>query len=624
MCGIAGAIALSPEARVDSERVRRMSRLIAHRGPDDHGFWEDPGGRVALAHRRLSIIDLTTGHQPMSDPDSGATIIFNGEIYNYIELRAQLESRGETFATTSDTEVLLRLLQLEGAAAVERLRGMFAFACYDPAKHRLLLARDRLGKKPLFHTVESGCLYFASTFHALAATGPGVQADPGVVGTFLDLGYVPAPHTIDRRIRKLPAASVLRVEGPTVVEESFWSPLPQPARFEGTFEEAIDRLDDLLCTAVDIRLRSDVPLGVFLSGGIDSSLVAAVASRRSTQPILTFAIGFEEGPWDESPHAAEVARRIGAEHRVFYTPYRALELLPELVRHFGEPFGDSSAVPMWQLAEETRRHVTVALGGDGGDEGFGGYDWYRTAERLSSFRRAIPAGMAAAGNLLLSGGHDLPAVGRFSRGAALLSLDEPARFGALRGFVDGRLADRLYKGELARRSDAGEADGRGLLANLFGTADGTPLRRMRAVDIATYLADDLLPKSDVATMAHSLEARAPLLDHHVVEFALSLPDEWITDARTGKKLLRTLLSRYLPLELFDRPKQGFSLPLQRWFAGELRPQLLALADSPPLMDTGWFQPRGIRTLIDEHGAGRRDHSQRLYSLLVLDEWLRQH
>jgi asparagine synthase (glutamine-hydrolysing) len=349
-----------------------------------------------------------------------------------------------------------------------------------------------------------------------------------------------------------------------------------------------------------------------------------MASRRSTHPVLTFAIGFEEGPWDESPHAAEVARRIGSEHRAFFTPYRALELLPELVRHFGEPFGDSSAIPMWQLAEETRRHVTVALGGDGGDEGFGGYDWYRTATRFSSVRRAVPAGVAAAGSFLLSGGHDLPTVGRFSRGAALLSLEEPQRFGALRGFIDSREADRLYAGELARRYAAGDADGRSLLARMFHTADGSPLRRMRAVDIATYLADDLLPKSDVATMAHGLEARAPLLDHRVVEFALSMPDEWITDARTGKKLLRALLARYLSLDLFDRPKQGFSLPLQRWFAGELRPQLLALAESPPLMDTGWFNARGIRSMIDEHVAGRRDHSQRLYSMLVLDEWLRQH
>jgi asparagine synthase (glutamine-hydrolysing) len=624
MCGIAGAIALSPEARVDLARVQRMSRLIAHRGPDEQGYWTDPAGRIALAHRRLSIIDLSTGQQPMTDPATGQVLIFNGEIYNYVELRSELEQRGVTFTTRSDTEVLLRVLQQDGEEGVQRLRGMFAFAFYDPAAHRLLLARDHLGKKPVYHAVERGCLYFASTFRAIAATAPEVTPEADVVDTFLDLGYIPSPRTIDAHIRKLPAASLLRAEGGTVAERSYWSPLEDRAPFEGSFIDAVDRLDELLGEAVDIRLRSDVPLGVFLSGGIDSSLIAAIASRRAARGVLTFSIGFDEERFDESAYAADVARRIGAEHRVFHTPYGALELLPELVRHFGEPFGDSSAIPTWQLARETRRHVTVAVGGDGGDEGFGGYNWYRTAATLSRLRRAVPAGMAAAGNFLLSAGSGIPGMGRFHRGAAILSLDEPDRFAALRGFIDDREASRLYAGALAHARATADARGRDLLADAYRAGGGTALRRMRAVDVTTYLADDLMAKVDIATMAHGLEARAPLLDRDVVEFALSLPDEWITDARTGKKLLRALLARYLPAELFDRPKQGFSVPLQTWFAGELRPLLDALPRSAPLMDTGWFRPAGIRALIDEHAAGRRDHSHRLYNLLVLDEWLRQH
>lgn len=624
MCGIAGAYAIARGARVDVERVRMMSARVAHRGPDGEGLWVDEHERACLAHRRLSIIDVATGNQPMAAERSGHHIVFNGEIYNYVELRRELDLHDQPLRTTSDTEVLLRLLTCKGGDALASVRGMFAFAMYDPDTHHLLLARDRLGKKPLYHAILDDCLYFASSFYALRSVGLG-NGSPQVeaVDEFLELGYIPAPLSIDPGIAKLPAATVLSVRGQRIEQRRFWDPATPIDPFQGKFAEAVDRLDELLGEAVRIRLRSDVPLGVFLSGGIDSSLIAALAARQTSGPVFTFSVGFDEQAFDESVYAEQVARLIRSEHRTFRTRYEALDLLPDLVRHFGEPFGDSSAIPTWQLSKQTRQHVTVALGGDGGDEGFGGYDWYRTALRLRRLRKAIPTGVAAGASRMLLSTRPASMVGRLGRGASLLAVDDGMRFAGLRCFLGPQEAARLYAGELAAYREENGSRARGRLAAIFERSPGSNLRAMRVTDISTYLADDLLPKVDVASMAHALEARAPLLDHKVIEFALSLPDEWITDRRTGKLILRMLASRYLPAGLFERPKQGFSVPLATWFAGELRPLVLALPSSAPLMDTGWFRAEGIGNLVDEHRRGVRDHSQRLFNLLVLEEWLRQ-
>jgi len=624
MCGIAGGLALDPGRPVDTGRVARASSLIAHRGPDGDGTWRDAAGRVCLAHRRLAIIDLVSGQQPMQDDATGAVVIFNGEIYNYRELRQEMVRQGEVFITQSDTEVLLRLYLREGLDFVRQLRGMFAFAIWDPRHDRLLLARDRVGKKPLYHAEHDGCIYFASSFAAVrSAIGATQQVDMAALDEFFRLGYVRAPRTIHPSIARLPAGTLAVVSGGRMTLHTFWEPAGEFTPFEGTRDQAVDRLDELIGEAVALRLRSDVPLGIFLSGGVDSSLVAAVAARRSTAQILTFSIGFDELDFDERPYAAAVAGRIGSDHRAFHSRFDTLNLLPQIVQHYGEPFGDSSAIPTWLISQETRRHVTVALGGDGGDEGFGGYNWYRTASRIRRIGQWVPSGVARAGaSVLASSGAAFGPVGRAIRAAAMLALDEPERFAALRSFVDPALARNLYRGTLREAWDDHIAGDNGI-AGIFAHSAGSPLRRMRVADVKTYLADCLMTKVDVASMAHSLEVRAPLLDQEVLAFALSLPDEWITDEHNGKKILLDVVDRYLPRQLFQRRKQGFSLPLATWFVRELRDSIDNLPSSPVLLETGWFRQDALRGMVDEHFAGRRDHSQRLYDFLVLEEWLRQ-
>jgi asparagine synthase (glutamine-hydrolysing) len=626
MCGLAGAIAVAPDARVDRERLGRMAALMGHRGPDAVGSWSDPAGRAALVHRRLSIIDVAGGSQPMCNDSGDVVLVLNGEIYNYREERQLLRDAGITFRTNSDTEVLLRLYERYGAECVHRLRGMFAFAVWDANRGELLVARDRVGKKPLFYALENGCFYFASTLNALHDTS---QAPPRMnleaLDAFLGLGYIPAPLSIWENISKLPAATLLSVSQQGLRAARYWHLGAEREQFGGGFDDAVDHLDELLNTAVSLRLRSDVPLGVFLSGGIDSSLVAAIAKRQSASSTLTFSIGFEDPAFDESIFAERIAAHLGTEHRTFHGRPEMMHVLPELVHHFGEPFGDSSALATFLLAREARAHVTVALTGDGGDEGFGGYDWYRNALRLKRLRQVIPAPVAWAGALASRAfDRDSRMVQRARRGLRVLAMGEAQRFGALRTFINRDEMHLLYAGELRRARAHGGFAADDWIAVRYDEGSGTALRRMRLADVATYLADGLMPKVDVTTMAHGLEARAPLLDQEILQFAMGLRDEWLLDGNGGKGILKALLRRYVPTSLFERPKQGFTVPLKRWFAGTGRTDVLDdLHHAEPLLDTGWFQSRGIQQLVGEHRSGLRDHTQRLYDLVVLREWLRQ-
>ncbi|HVH66985.1 MAG TPA: asparagine synthase (glutamine-hydrolyzing) [Gemmatimonadales bacterium] len=623
MCGIAGAVALRETAHVDRDRLCTMAGLMAHRGPDGEGFWADPTGRVAFAHRRLSVIDIAGGRQPMCSDDGRVALVFNGEIYNYRELRRALSDQGVRFHTESDTEVLLRMYERHGSEAVRYLRGMFAFAVWDGTRGELVLARDRVGKKPLFYALDDDCCYFASTLGALRDTYPGSRhVNLAALDAFLTLGYVPAPHSIWDGINKLPAGTMLRVSSPGARSIRYWA-LEQALRpFAGRFADAVDRLQDLLTTAVSLRLRSDVPLGLFLSGGVDSSLVTAVAARQCPEQAVTFSIGFAEAAFDESGHAARVARHLRTRHHTFAGRPELLDLLPALVRHCGEPLGDSAALAVWLLARETRQHVTVVLTGDGGDEAFGGYDWYRTAVRITSLRRVAPRAALRLGAALPSGRSWAK---RITRGLGTLALDEPERYAALRMYLREDEARALYAGDLLR---ARCEDGNGVrawLAQLYRDGTGSAMRRMRLVDASSYLADCLMPKVDVATMAHGLEARAPLLDQEVLEFALGLPDHWLVDGHGGKPLLKALLGRLLPAKLFDRPKHGFSVPLEVWFArGPSSTWADQLVESESLRDCGWFNADGIRSLVREHQRGVRDYSQLLYHLIVLREWLQQY
>ncbi len=623
MCGIAGALALRDGARVDRERLCAMAGLMGHRGPDGEGFWTDPRGRVAFAHRRLSIIDIAGGRQPMCSDDGRIALVFNGEIYNYRELRRALSDQGVRFHTASDTEVLLRLYERCGSEAVHYLRGMFAFAVWDGTRDELVLARDRVGKKPLFYSLDDESCYFASTLGALRDTDPQVRrVSVSALDAFLTLGYVPAPQSIWDGINKLPAGTMLQVSSSGSRSLRYWTLERAVKPFAGRFAEAVDQLEALLTTSVTLRLRSDVPLGLFLSGGIDSSLITAIAARQSGGDALTFSLGFAEAAFDEAGYAERVAQHLGTRHRTFTGRPEMLDVLPALVRHFGEPFGDDAALAVWMLARETCKHVTVVLTGDGGDEGFAGYDWYRTALRLTRWRSVAPKAALRLGAAVTSRGG--PWAQRIKRGLRTLALDEPERFGALRTCMADDEARGLYSGDLLRaRRDNGNTV-RAWLAQLYRDGNGTALRRMQLVDIHTYLADCLLPKVDIATMAHGLEARSPLLDQEVLEFALGLPQEWLLDGNGGKPLLKALLARFVPPELFERPKHGFNVPLPVWFAHEATSAWAdELADSESLRDCGWLNPAGIRDMAREHREGSRDHSQRLYNLVVLHEWLSQ-
>jgi len=626
MCGIAGGVAVRGDARVNQERLRRMAALLAHRGPDAEGFWSDPAGRAGLAHRRLSVIDLAGGSQPMCGTAGATALVFNGEIYNYREERELLTRAGVPFRTQSDTEVLLRLYEHYGIDCIDRLRGMFAFALWDGTRRTLLLARDRMGKKPLFYQLEDGCLYFASTLRALRDTSTAARrVNLPALDAFLRLGYIPAPLSIEDGICKLPAGCLLSVTDQGITKQQYWTPgangVAQPPE---SFAAAVDRAEELLTTAVTLRLRSDVPLGVFLSGGIDSSLVAAIAARQAGRGVHTFSIGFDDPAFDESAQAERVARHLGTEHRTFVGRGELFDLLPDTVRHFGEPFGDATALAVRLLAQQTRQHVTVALSGDGGDEAFGGYEWYGTARRLRGIGRVVPRPLAALGLKLVA-----PRFRRVRQGLSLLAAGEAGRYGALRTFLTLEDRHSLYAGELAKTCGncSGGFQAGAWIADLYEKSDGSGLRRMRIVDVQTYLADCLMPKVDVPTMAYGLEARAPLLDQEVVAFALTLPDAWLEHPDGGKRVLRTLLERYLPASLLVQRKRGFNVPLDGWLSRQLRGgggdgPVASLSHDALLTETGWFNPAGVRRLVSEHLEGRRDHSQRLYNLLVLREWLR--
>lgn len=631
MCGIAGAISLSEGTKPDLDRVRALTARIAHRGPDGEGLWVSSDGRAALAHRRLAIIDLVSGQQPMFSRDGRRVIVFNGEIYNYKELRKELQRDGAAFSTDSDTEVILESFRRTGVESLDQFHGMFAFALWDEDRSSLVLVRDRLGKKPLYYTIDQGCLYFCSSLEALQSTAASRWTfDLDAIDSYLTLGYIPAPRTVYREASKLPAATFLVVADGQLRLSQFWDLATETEPFSGTPESATDTLDEMLQRAVAVRLRSDVPLGILLSGGVDSSLVTAIACRAAGSAVQTFTIGFHESAYDESGIARDVAQRLGTEHHEYRVRTETLDGLPDHLRHFGEPFADSSFLPLWALARETRQHVTVALGGDGGDEGFAGYNWYANAMRIARVQQNVPSALAS----LIADVVDISrpmwrgsgaGSSRVERVAEMLEdRGSSSRFARLRQLFTPADRRRLISGELAETS-AGRGDRVSEeLRAMYEACDGSDLRRMRYVDIRTYLADCLMPKADVSSMAHGLELRAPLLDHDIVRFALSLPDDFLHDGKRGKLPLRSLVARYLPAELFSRPKQGFTPPVTEWLRTSHADSVRRLARSDRFETLGWFNAEFINALVNEHLAGHRDNGERLFALLVLDEWLKEH
>jgi asparagine synthase (glutamine-hydrolysing) len=627
MCGIAGILSFAPDAPVAGDELRLMAGQLVHRGPDDEGYHVDPQNRCGLAFRRLSIIDVAGGHQPLSNEDGTVWVIFNGEIYNFGALRQELEARGHRFATRTDTEVIVHLYEDLGTECFARLAGMFAIAIWDARRGRLLLARDRFGKKPLTYIVYENRLYFASEAKAILAL-PGVprELDPRSLHRYLVFQYVPAPHSIYKGFHKLLPGHYLSVDVgrgtpggvPTLSPQTYWQLTPQ--RFEGGYAEAKERLGQLLRAAVEKRLIADVPLGAFLSGGIDSSIVVALMRELGVSPLRTFSIGFADRRYNEAPHARLVAERFGTEHHEHLVTPQAREVLATLAYHYDEPFADSSAIPTYYVSRWTRQSVTVALTGDGGDESFAGYDRYRAEQltaRLDGVPRPLRRALAAAASLLP---HSRPRTlgSRLYRLLAILAEPPAQRYLSwINVFPPAWLAVG-YRDEFRDQLDLDEP-----LRWFEGLHDATgepaPQRAMRA-DFASYLPYDLLTKVDLASMACGLECRAPFLDHELVEFALSLPLAWRLGARGGKRILKDWARDLLPKEILSRPKMGFGVPVGAWFRNELRDLLRERLTGAASVCGRVFRREWLDNLIAAHISGRANFEHPLWALLMLELW----
>jgi len=620
MCGIVGIVHNDKKA-VDEVLLSQMCAAIRHRGPDEDGFYVN--GPVGLAMRRLSIIDLKSGQQPIHNQDRTAWIVFNGEIYNYLELREKLEKLGHHFYTNSDTEAIIHAYDRYGGDCAKHLRGMFAFAIWDERTQELFLARDRVGKKPLLYAQLNGQLVFGSEFSALLLH-PNISRDiqPEALDYYLSFMCVPAPLTAYSSIKKLEPGHTLRWRNGEIKTERYWQP-DFSNKLKIGEEEAGERAIEILRDAVRVRLMSEVPLGAFLSGGIDSSAVVALMSEESSERVKTFSIGFDEQDFTELHHARRVAEHVGAEHHEFIVRPDAMEVLPILVEHYGEPYADSSAVPTYYVARETRKHVTVALNGDGGDESFAGYERY-IAMGLAEKYRKLPAFLREsvikeAVSLVPTSETARSRVRSAKRFLQAASLPKVERYMRWVSVFDTQAKESLYTESFRRQT--GLAHASSLFEPWFAGANGSGIvDASMLTDLMTYLPNDLLVKVDIATMAVSLEARSPFLDHHVIEFAASLPENLKLRGLTSKYLLKRILRKLLPSENLGRQKMGFGVPIGHWFRGKMQPFLRETLLSERALQRGLFKPDVVKQLIELHTRCERDYSHQLWTLLMLELW----
>lgn len=615
MCGIAGIASF--RTTPDSDLVPRMRDTLTHRGPDDAGLWCSPDGAVVLGHRRLSIIDLSpAGHQPMADASGGCQLVFNGEIYNFQEVRELLAARGHQFRSTCDTEVLLEAYRAWGTDCLARLNGMFAFALYDGPRRRLFAARDRAGEKPFFYSHTEGRFAFGSELKALMADPTMPRAvDPAALESYLAFGYVPHAQCMLRGIHKLPPAHALVYDlGIDQVRTWRYWELPEPASAPALDEGSlVDALEQHLLDSVRLRLVADVPVGVMLSGGVDSSLVTAMAARLQPR-VKTFTISFPgHGSFDEAPFARTVAEHFATDHQVLAAEPVTLDLLPELARQFDEPLADSSMVPTALVSRLIRREATVALGGDGGDELFGGYPHHSWVQSQARLRRFVPPGTAP---WLRAGMAATLPIGLRGRNY-LLGLTGDQRF-ALGQF--NQLFDFTTRRRLLGEPAPADSPPPEWFKASFGPALGTPLQQATVIDYRTYLPDDILTKVDRASMLHSLEVRAPWLDHRLVEFAFGLPDRLRATARERKVLPRRLAERLLPPSMDLTRKQGFSLPLDAWFSGEWGDFTRQVLTDP---GQSTFNRDVIESLLEGQARGRIN-VHRLFALTMFELWRREY
>ncbi len=624
MCGIVG-IANTNSRPANREILQRMNEAIVHRGPDDDGFYVREN--IGLAMRRLSIIDVACGKQPIHNSDKTAWIVFNGEIYNFQSLRADLEKLGHKFYTNSDTEVILHLYDEYGLDCVLHLRGMFAFAIWNEREKSLFIARDRIGKKPLLYSHQAnGNLIFGSEFRALLQH-PEVSKDVDYEAIHHYLSYlcVPAPLTAYKQIRKLEPAHWLLWKDGEIKTQRYWSP-DFHHKIKISEAEAEEETLRLLREATKMRMISEVPLGAFLSGGVDSSLVVALMAEESSQPVKTFSIGFEEEDFSELKYAKRVAEHIGAEHHEFIVKPNAIEILPTLVEHYGEPFADASAIATYYVAKETRKHVTVALNGDGGDESFAGYERYmamRLAEKYYKLPRFVRQNLIEkAVNLVPVSELKRSRVRDLKRFLKVASLPKVERYFRWVSAIDRQTKESLYTDNF--RNEIGDSDSARFLNQWFAKSNGNGIvDATMMTDQMTYLPNDLLVKVDIASMANSLEARSPLLDHKVIEFAASLPEAIKIRGTETKYLLKKVASRLVPREVLYRKKMGFGVPLTHWFRGHLKGYLRDTLLSEKCLKRGLVKPEIVTRLVHEHTSGERDHVAQLWTLLMLELWFRQ-
>ena len=623
MCGIAGFVGPSRTPAfnaTDGRRalVRRMCDVIRHRGPDDAGVFTDE--IAAIGMRRLSIIDLATGRQPIHNEDRTIWIVFNGEIYNFRDLRSELEAAGHRFYTATDTETIVHAYEQWGAGAFQRLRGMFGLAIWDARTGSLLLARDRMGIKPLHYAEVGGRLYFGSEIKSLLQS-PEVSrtVDLDALDHYLSFLYTPADGSIFRGVRKLPPGHLLIWRDGKIRVERYWQ-MPAVETFTGAEPEAVERLRATLTDAVRSHLMSDVPLGAFLSGGVDSSLVVALMASTSSAPVKTFSIGFDEPALDELVHARRVAAQFGTDHHEMVVRPDAVAILDQLIAHFDEPFGDASAIPTWYVSQLARRHVTVVLSGDGGDELFGGYDRYLPHPRVAAVDRYTPPLLRQIG---AAAGARLPHGTRGRNFLRHVGLDQRARYIDSIRFFSAEEKHALLEPDIVRRPGAIDPERR--MAARFDRFAALPwTAQMMRFDAETYLPEDVLTKVDRMSMAHSIESRVPLLDNDVVALAASLPADFAVRGGRRKHLLKEVAAQLLPRDLVDRRKQGFAVPLETWFRGRLRDLCHDVLLSPRALQRGYFRKEFVRSLVEQHVSGVRNHDLRLWQLVVFELWHRQH
>lgn len=629
MCGITGAVWTNPSKKILPEILSRMTAAISHRGPDDEGFFfnqnEKVGPRVALGFRRLSIIDLNSSRQPLGNEDGSIQIVFNGEIYNFRELRSELLESGHRFSTNGDAEVIVHLYEQHGYDCFSKLNGMFSLAIWDSPRQRLVLARDRLGQKPLLYRNEGDRLLFASELKSLLAV-PNIprEINPTAIDEFLTYQYVPHPNSILKGFNKLPPGHLAIFENDHLSVERYWHPAFEE-NSEISVDDAVGRLRELFDSSVQMRMQSDVPLGAFLSGGVDSSLVAASMTHQSDQSIKTFSIGFPIKEFDESAYATQVANHLHTDHHRFTVTPDATDILDQLVYLYDEPFGDSSAIPTWYVSKLTREHVTVSLSGDGGDELFAGYNRYKAVRLSERIDQLVPIRNLLAAKFwqaIPTSSKQKSKIRQLKRFSQALGLPVLRRYLEWIGIYNAERRAELYRDDFACKLN--DFDSIWFLQDSYGKlTQRDSVSAISLTDLQTYLPCDLNTKVDIASMGHGLECRQPFLDHRLVEFAASLPVQMKLKSGRGKWLLHKAFADRIPSNIFGRSKMGFGVPISHWFRTDLKTLLhdSVLGQHAAIHD--YFSKPAIQRLFDQHQRNEFDHSYRLWSLLMLEMWFQR-